>query len=88
MSVFNPCVLFIPESFAERHSEFISTLSTRENLFRSITARSVASIGDENAGCAPAFGGSAGMHDLLPITIAIALSAISVALLGVALFWL
>jgi len=28
------------------------------------------------------------MHDLLPITIAIALSAISVALLGVALFWL
>jgi len=28
------------------------------------------------------------MHDLLPITIAIALSVLSIALLGVALFWL
>jgi hypothetical protein len=50
----------------------------------------VASIGDENAVELrfPAFGGSAGMNDFLTIPIATALSAISVALLSVALFWL
>jgi hypothetical protein len=78
----------IPESFAERElGIYLDSIDAGESI-RSITARSVAFVGDENAGCAPAFGGSAGMHDLLPITIAIALSAISVALLGVALFWL
>jgi hypothetical protein len=42
----------------------------------------VASIGEENAGCAPALERNAGMN----ITVAIGLSAISVALIAAALF--
>jgi len=76
-------------SVAERNSESISTQPAQENLLRSITAGPWhLSVMRTRLNCAPAFGGSAGMNDFLTIPIATALSAISVALLSVALFWL
>jgi hypothetical protein len=45
----------------------------------------LASIGDENGGCAPDLERSAGMNGSMSITVAIALSVLSVALMAAAL---
>jgi hypothetical protein len=46
----------------------------------------VAFIGDENAGCTSALERSAGMNGSMSFTVAIALSALSVALIAAVLF--
>jgi hypothetical protein len=46
----------------------------------------LASIGEENAGCAPALERSTVMNDSMSTTVAIAFSALSVALMAAALF--